>query len=958
MSDDLDLDTLMAMANGEVSEDEAPPPTLKVVAEPQPDSRKGFSKLAPPVGDALDFLENSGFKRESLVPDIAKPWMMEHEFKLVRTVEEVRRIVDEAIARGSCSLDLETEGLDNRIIYREDGSPETVHKIVGYCLSYDGRVGYYIPVRHHLQDGQNQNVQPVEAVEAEISRLCHAAIPVPDEASKSDPNYDPLSYTKHAPPRVVLYFWNAQFDHEFLYPITGIDWWHPASFEDGMLASFCILAGDKSLGLKGKAKQLLRDSKGNPYEMIELKELFYGRPKDIEFATLDPEQPAVIRYGGSDGVCTYLLCHRGPVTQRSQNLVDTCYAKHAFTYRLEKQVACMLRPLERNRVFILREKVREMLAEQEKIKEDLLSKIRTFAYEQRGITSLEPNSPKQLSEFLFGDLPTGLDISPKPDRTANGQYKTDSDTLEALAKLPNAPSILKELVRYREVEKFIGTYLTNLTNNPDDNDEIRVSFKQHGQATGRFSAPAGNVDHGYSGVPIHGIPGGSEVRRAFAARKGYTYVKCDYAAEELRIAANVTNEDVWIHEFQHGSGDLHSITARAFFGKQEVSKEERNAGKIANFSLLYGGGPRAIIRATGCDEPEARRRKQAFDKAVPTFAAWIKKQHKAVKENLGVKTAFDRWLAIPDAKDPDHKIQASCERHAVNYQIQGAGADILKISMVLLHKRFHKEGWLRNGGDDSVRMLLCVHDEIVFEIRHDRVAQAIPIIVDIMESPWRMPKTPKWQVPLVVEPLVGFNWKSGYKVERTKPGYVLEPGEVEQNGFVYGTTRKPKLNKKDELDESLDIAEELIMVKDKPMFRVVDPPWITGTPVVIASQPVPVPPKSPPPSETVPSEVPVAKVEVAPVGPSLHYVPGPIRPPAPATPEKSFRVRLLNMSDRTIEQVGRAILEHTNNESGYDLHLTDALNETLIPPGSFKVDKDQFIEALLERHLISESDFN
>lgn len=959
MSDEVDMDALLAMVDGtDVSEDVLPVEVKTELPKPvEKPARK--SLLAVPDDDPVDFMENSGFKRERVVPDICKPWMEEHEFKLVRTISEVNRIIDTAIERGACSLDLETEGLDNRIIYREDGRPETVHKIVGYCISYDGHTGYYIPVRHKPQDGEDLNVQPVDQVEAAIKRLCEAAIPVPDEAAKSEPAYDPLSYTKHAPPRVVIYFWNAQFDQEFLYPVTGIDWWHPASFEDGMLASFCIIAGDKALGLKGKSKQLLRDSRGNPYEMIELKELFYGRPKEIHFALLAPDEPGVIRYGGSDGVCTYLLCHRGKVKQRSLDIVDICYQKHAFTYRLEKQVSNMLRPMERNRVFVLRDKVREMLVEQEAIKVDLLAKIKNFALEQRQL-NLDPNSPKQLSEFLFGDLPNGLDISPKPEKNAaSGQFKTDSDSLEKLAKLPNAPSILKEVVRYREVEKFIGTYLNNLSNNPDSNDEIRVSFKQHGQSTGRFSAPAGNVDHGYSGVPVHGIPGGSEIRRAFAARKGYTYVKCDYAAEELRIAANVTGEKVWIDEFHHGTGDLHSITARAFFGKPEVSKEERNAGKIANFSLLYGGGPRAIIRATGCDELEARRRKQAFDKAVPMFAAWIKQQHKRVKEDLGVTTAFGRWLAIPEARDPDHKIAAACERHAVNYQIQGAGADILKISMVLLHKRFFKEGWLRNGGDDSVRILLCVHDEIVFEIRHDRVAQAIPIIVDIMESPWRMPKN-KWQVPLVVEPLVGYNWKSGYKVERQKPNSELEFGEVVQNGFVYGTTRKPKLNKNDEPDESLDIGERLISVKGKPLFQVAEPPWIIGEQPAGEAQVLEMPTRV----EKVESvDVPAAPVvaqtpkPVEPKGPSVTFAAAPPRPQvAPISPEKIVRVRLLSLTDRTIEQVGRIILDHTNNESGYDLHLTDALNETLIPPGQFRVDKDPFIEALIERHLISELD--
>lgn len=896
----------------------------RLVAEPEEDQGD----------DALDFLENSGMKRDRQVPDIMKPWMQYHKFTRVQTVEELRRIIDECIKRGYCSLDLETTGLDNRIVFHGNGAVETVDKIVGYCISYDGYEGFYIPVRHKPEDGgPNLNVGPLAEVDAEITRLCVAAIP---EGTPEEKEKDLLSY-KCEPPKVVIAFWNAQFDHEFLYPVTGIDWWHPASFEDGVLACFCINAGDKGIGLKPKAKQLLKDKDGNPYEMIELKELFMGRSKDIRFDKLAPDEPGVLRYAGSDAICTYLMCHP------KFDLISRCYARHAFTYKLEKQLTEALRPMERNRGRIARDNVRAILVEYEAKKADVLARILAFAFEERGIVELDPNSPKQLGEFLFGPAPKGLDLSPKPERNEKSQqYKTDGDSLEELASLPNAPSILKDIVEYRKAEKFIGTYLLSLVNNPDENDELRFSFKQTGAGSGRFSAPAGKPEHGYSGIPIHGIPKESEVRRSFVSRPGYVMVKCDYAAEELRIAANVAGEQVWIDEFMNGTGDLHTITARSIFGKQNVTKEERNIGKIVNFLLLYGGGPKAVMRNTGCDEMEGKRRKQGFDKSVPTFIAWAKEQHKKVKRDLGVTTPFGRWLAIPDANSPDGAIRSACERHATNYQIQGGGADILKIAMVMLHKRFHRAGWLRNGGDDSVRMLLCVHDEIVFEIRADRVAEVVPIIVEIMESPGRMP-TPKWRVPLVVAPLIGFNWASGFDAKRAAPGQIANDNdEVLLNGFIYSLVRKPKMDKKDNIIENLDQNEVL----DGKKFRVVDAPWITQARLPDGSAPPPMTgggPSTPTPPRT-PSQPPVAARPA--------HVPAAFVANHGKAAAKTLKLRLEKLNPQTSEQVLDIILASIDNDDGVDLHITDPVGETLIGPGRFPVLKDKLIRLLGEKNLL------
>lgn len=745
------------------------------------------------TGDDLgSFLEFAGVSTE--IPSLRKPWMKFHKFNLVKTVEEVATIVDKAIAHGRCALDLETEGFDNRIDYDEENRPSTRHQIVGYCLSVKG-VGYYIPVRHLFNPrmGERDPNVPRAGVEAEMRRLLQAARP--------EVEGEPYVHNAVPAPKVVIYFWNSKFDQEFLYAVTGIDIWHPVSFEDGMLAAYSIYSDD-DLGLKSNAVRRLSVYDGDtkiPYEMIELSELFPSNTKkaDRKMATLYPEDDSdVVLYGCSDAICTELLCEtKGEwefalpkVKYEYKEVVSLAKAKHDFTYRLEKRTVQGVRDMERRRVLEDKQEIAELLKKAEVELERYRSLIVDLAA-KHGFENFNPASPIQLSDFLFEK--NGLDLHPKPEKGASGQYTTSADVLEALYEsIDDAPKVLEWIVKYRQVEKIIGTYLKSMLENCDEHDQLRFKFNQTGAATGRFTASSGEPDHGYAGIPIQGIPARDDpkkpevaqsLRRAFIARTGYTLVKIDYAGQELRIVSNISKEPKWVNEFLNASkegreADLHTLTAKAFFGEHitRENKKERNMGKTANFALIYGGGTGAIMRATKCDKVEAARRKQNFDKSVPVFAAWVKGQHSFVKKHKGVYTAFKRFLSIPDAGlnvgDLDSygkpvqeqdvgKIRAACERKSTNWPIQGTGADIMKLSLTLLLKEFILRGWRKEGGDDSVRVLMTVHDELVFEIRHDRLMEALPIIIEHMESP---SKFAGWQIPLVVEPLVSLSWEAKY----------------------------------------------------------------------------------------------------------------------------------------------------------------------------------------------------
>jgi len=935
-----DLDDIAALLDEEAAPAKVPTPPaeepddLDLVSElreavaSETTKQTSLFKVDEDEGDDLEsFLSATGIKAEREVPDITKPWMKYHEFVLVRTSDEVERIVDEALANGKCSLDLETEGLDNRIEWDAQGRPRTHHQIVGFCIAVgEAKTGYYIPVRHKALDGgPDLNVKPVERVEAAITRLCRAAQPTPKPGQT-----DPLAFKDfETPPRVVIDFWHAKFDQEFLYPVTGIDFWHPDSFEDGMLAYFTLYSGDHNLSLKDKAAQLLRAPDGSPYEMIKLKELFPTSRK-ISFPSLSPDEPGVVKYAGSDAICTRLLCARPDLLP----VIDRDPTGRKFIYRLEKQVTQVVRVMERNKVRVDRSRLEGLRNAHRAKWQEYRDKIVALAT-SKGFEAFEPGSTKQLGEFLFGER--GLNINPKPPLNEKSQqYKTDYESLKAIREElgVNAPEVLEWVDGYREEDKMLGTYLESLSANPDRNDELRFSFKQTGAATGRFSAPAGNAEDGFSGIPIHGIPGTSDVRTSFVARPGYTMVKCDYAAEELRIVTNLSNEPVWIKEFQNGDGDLHSITARAFFNKKEVTKDERKMGKVANFALVYGGGPASIMRATGCNRLEAQRRKQAFDKAVSTFANWVKGQHEKVKRDLGVWTAFGRWIAIPDAnlqkgqKDSWGKIvqteedvrslRASGERHATNYPIQGSGADIMKISMVLIHKELYRQGWLKDAAD-AVRMLLTVHDELVFEVRHDLVFEVIPVLTREMEKPTimaRPPYSPKWLVPLVTDPLLGESWGAEFGCHRAKEGEQPPEGGFISHGYVYKKVPAALLPY---VPQGTAVAVEAKQVE--PAVEVA--PQTTPAP---AAAPVAVAPTAPPPP-SAPAQQGTEKVRTA-------------------------TVRLKTTTALSVAQVREAIGRWMTVDTGHYLRLIDGFGNVLIDPNlKIRVNAGRFAEQLLEKNL-------
>lgn len=781
-----------------------------------------------------EFLGASGLTFDRSVPLTLRPWMQNHKFVLVKSIPQLKGVIDQAIEAGEVALDLETMGFDNRVYFNEKGQPFSYKRIVGYCLCFDGVTGYYVPVHHEPKDSGNLDYH---GAGAEISRLCRAAQPIKNASSHAWGKVD-------APGRVKVLFWNAKFDQEWLYPVTGIRFWHPSSFEDGLLLAF---AGDSDAenGLKSRAMELTTvaplleanqlqtqwiddvtcivrpkasvatsPSKGPvPYEMIEITELFKsGKRRDVDFRKLHPEEGLI--YGCSDAIATFKLTKKGShlwkIWEKRKSPIHTM-----STYDLEKTTVLALREMERNRFKIDLSMVAKLTKDALKERDEILESINKVAKEM-GRENFDVRSSDQVGKFLFDE--DGLNLSPKPEKNEkSGQWQTSEEALNAVSD-ENPHPILKEILKFRQIDKVIGTYLSNLNvavgTCPDGT--LRSNFNQTGAATGRFTAPSGSPDDG-AGVPTHGIPSSSDDRKpkvatslryCFVCEDDEAVVKIDYAGQELRAATNVSGEPVWIHEFDKGSGDLHTITAQAFFNKQEVTPTERKQGKICNFGLIYGGGPAVIQRATECSREEAVRRKKAFDAKVPTFARWVKSQHAKVKKDLGIRNAFGRWCSIPDAAvqegDPvpgskkgdvftaerAQAVRAASERKSSNYPIQSCGADLMKLSMITLLRRFYQNGWL-----DTVKMRLTVHDEIVFTVKKRLLMEAIPAIQKIMEGVSAFAKnedSSPWLIPMKVEVLVDKTWAAKHEWELMVRGKPYSPGDKVSNGMYVVDTPEGK----------------------------------------------------------------------------------------------------------------------------------------------------------------------
>ena len=346
-------------------------------------------------------------------------------------------------------------------------------------------------------------------------------------------------------------------------------------------------------------------------------------------------------------------------------------------------------------------------------------------------------SPKQLGDILFDKLKIG---GSKQKKTKTGQYATGEEVLSYLA---NDHQIVRDILEWRQMVKLQSTYIDALPNQVDiKTGRVHTDYMQTVAATGRLSSNNPNLQN----IPIR-TERGRLIRKAFIARdENYTLLSADYSQIELRIIAALSGEENMIESFKKGE-DIHKSTASKVFNVplEEVTREQRSHAKTVNFGIIYGVSAFGLSNQTNLSRAESKELIDAYYESYPRLKAYMNEQVENARELGYVQTVLGRRRYLKDINSQNAMVRGGAERNAVNAPIQGSAADIIKIAMINIHKKLTEENW-------KSKMLLQVHDELVFDVHNSELEKIQPMIKHEMEHAFTL------SVPLEVEMGMGQNW--------------------------------------------------------------------------------------------------------------------------------------------------------------------------------------------------------
>ncbi len=364
-----------------------------------------------------------------------------------------------------------------------------------------------------------------------------------------------------------------------------------------------------------------------------------------------------------------------------------------------------------------------------------IQKLEADIYELAG-EQFNIASPRQLGEILFGKMK----LVDKPKKTKTGQYSTAEDVLSYLAK---DHKIIADVLAYRGLTKLKSTYVDALPEQVEESTHrVHTDYMQTVAATGRLSSNNPNLQN----IPIR-TERGRQVRKAFVPKdEDYILLAADYSQIELRIIAALSEEETMIKAFQNGE-DIHASTAAKVFNVpiDEVTREQRSNAKTVNFGIIYGVSAFGLSNQTDLSRTEAKELIETYYKTYPKLRSYISEQVDFARDNGYVQTVLGRRRYLKDINSRNAVVRGAAERNAVNAPIQGSAADIIKIAMINIHKKLSE-------GNFKSKMLLQVHDELVFDAYKPELEDLQQMIKEEMENAYKM------SVPLDVEMGLGENW--------------------------------------------------------------------------------------------------------------------------------------------------------------------------------------------------------
>lgn len=458
------------------------------------------------------------------------------------------------------------------------------------------------------------------------------------------------------------------------------------------------------------------------YDTIKIEELIGPKGKGQKnMRDLSPTQ--VYKYA----------CEDADVTLKLKNILEKELVENGVEqlfYTIEMPLVPVLAYMERNGVRIdteaLKETSRHFTARMHQIEEEV-----------HQLAGMEFNiaSPKQVGEVLFDRLK----IVEKAKKTKTGQYVTSEEVLESLK---GKHEIVGKILEHRGLKKLLGTYIDALPQliNPHTG-KIHTSFNQTVTATGRLSSSNPNLQN----IPVRNEDG-KEIRKAFIPDDGCEFFSADYSQIELRIMAHLSGDPHMIEAFQKGQ-DIHAATAAKIYKEklEDVTREQRSKAKTANFGIIYGISVFGLAERLNVDRKEAKELIDGYFENYPKVKEYMDHSIQIAREKGYIETIFKRKRYLPDINSRNAVVRGYAERNAINAPIQGSAADIIKVAMINIYRRFKEE-------NIKSKMILQVHDELNFSVLPEEKEKVQQIVISEMESAYKM------KAPLLADCGWGKNW--------------------------------------------------------------------------------------------------------------------------------------------------------------------------------------------------------
>ncbi len=650
-------------------------------------SKGGFDKnnIAKEQEKATKVLGNNELENsENKIPEINVTVVNDFELleKLIQRLDKTNQIV---------SLDTETNSL-NPIDAELVG--------IGLCLGEENDDLFYIPLGHQTKK-ETSNQLSIEDVFSKLRNWIE------------DPKKEKALQ-------------NSKFDRQILFN-HGLDL-KGVTF-DTLLADY-LLNNQEKHGLSEISFRLFGFKPPSFKETV-------GKNKDFSFVDIDEASI----YCGYDVFLTFKIVKifKESFSKEKDELIK-------LFEEIELPLEPVLSQMEMNGITIDIPYLDKLSKELKSTLEDIENKVYDLAEE-----SFNLSSPKQLGEILFEKL----NLDKKKSRKTKTGWSTDAVVLE---RLVDEHEIIQHLIKHRTLSKLLSTYIDALPNLINEKTgRVHTNFNQAATATGRLSSSNPNLQN----IPVR-TEFSRRIRKAFLPEKNWKLLSADYSQIELRILAHLADEEILINAF-HKNDDIHSLTARLIFEKEEISSDERRVGKTINFGVIYGMGIKKFARSTGVSTPEAKEFLIKYKERYSKIFKFLELQERLALSKGYVKTIFGRkrefkfdknGLGRLIGKDPYEidlqsarraGMEAQSLRAAANAPIQGSSADIIKIAMVQLNKKFIEMSV-------PAKMLLQVHDELLFEIEPDSLEITTKLVKKTMED------CVKLNVPLLVDIGIGDNW--------------------------------------------------------------------------------------------------------------------------------------------------------------------------------------------------------